>query len=120
MKSAMFVLLAAAATTMSVASSLHAQTDPGGKVDVRFDRYYDYDQTTAILKEFASAYPDLVTLQSIGTSLQGRDVWLVTVNAPKTGPHDRKPAMYIDGSIHGNEIQATEVVLNTLSEQEPN
>ena len=36
------------------------------------------------------------------------------VNSPKTGADTSKPAMWIDGNIHGNEIQAGEVVLYTL------
>ncbi|MBY0311951.1 MAG: hypothetical protein K2W85_07775 [Phycisphaerales bacterium] len=102
-----------------VASSggiVHAQPTTPTKVETRFDRYCDYEQTTKMLRDIAGAYPELVTLRSIGKSLQGREVWLVIVNAEKTGPHEHKPAMYIDGSIHGNEIQATEVVLYTLHE----
>ena len=36
------------------------------------------------------------------------------MNGAKTGPDTTKPAMWIDGNIHGNEVQAGEVVLYTL------
>ncbi len=42
---------------------------------------------------------------------RGRDLWCITVNNPKTGPDRDKPAMYVDGNIHGNEIQGAEAAL---------
>ena len=41
-------------------------------------------------------------------------MWLVTLNNPKTGPDTDKPAMWIDGNVHGNEIQAGETVLYSI------
>jgi hypothetical protein len=76
-----------------------------------WDHYYDQDQVTAALKRLAAAYPELTELQSIGRSAEGRDIWQLTITSEKTGPALSKPAMYVDGAIHGNEIQATEVCL---------
>jgi hypothetical protein len=59
------------------------------------------------------AYPNLIKRQSIGKSYEGRDMWLLTISNFKVGDADRKPAMYIDGNIHSNEIQGTEVALYT-------
>jgi len=87
---------------------------PGYAVDLAWNRYYDFEQLEDALRRIADAHPELVELRSIGTSAQGRDMWLAIVNDPATGPHDSKPAMWIDGNIHGNEIQAAEVVLYTL------
>ncbi|MEZ4997432.1 MAG: M14 family zinc carboxypeptidase [Bacteroidales bacterium] len=35
----------------------------------------------------------------------------LTINNPKTGAPFSKPGVYVDGNIHGNEIQAGEVCL---------
>jgi hypothetical protein len=80
-------------------------------VNLRWDRYYDYDQMTDALRTLVSAYPDFLTMESIGESWEGRDLWLVTINNPETGHHSEKPAFYSDANIHGNEIQGTEVTL---------
>jgi hypothetical protein len=88
--------------------------NPDFEVDIAWNRYYDYDQIVGLLKQIEAAHPDLVTLKSLGKSLQGRDVWLAIANNPKTGLDTDKPAMYIDGNIHGNEVQAAEVVLYSL------
>ena len=41
---------------------------------------------TEALHALAPAYPDLLTIESIGKSVAGRDLWLVTINNPATGP----------------------------------
>ncbi len=91
-----------------------AQAEFPSRADLRFDRFYNYEEMGAALKKLADAYPELLSLQSIGKSGQGREMWLVTANHPKTGPARAKAALYIDGNIHGNEIQAGEVALYTL------
>ncbi|HWR99469.1 MAG TPA: M14 family metallopeptidase, partial [Prolixibacteraceae bacterium] len=42
---------------------------------------------------------------------EGRDIYGLTINNPKTGEALSKPGVYVDGNIHGNEIQAGEVCL---------
>jgi hypothetical protein len=83
------------------------------KVEVSWNRYYTYDGVVDIMQKIAKAHPNLARLQSIGKSYQGRDIWLLTISDFKTGDPDRKPAMYIDGNIHSNEIQGTEFSLYT-------
>jgi len=80
----------------------------------RFNQLSDYDEITALLQGYAAAWPDWVKLESIGKSIEGRQMWLVTVNNPKTGPALSKPAMYTDGNIHANEVQGTEAVVYTI------
>ncbi len=104
-------LLGVAGLFTSVAS---AQQQVPSRVDMTWNRYYDYDEVTRIVKDLVAAYPDLLTLESLGKSEQGRDLWLITLNNPKTGDASSKPAMYIDGNVHGNEIQATETVLYSI------
>lgn len=84
------------------------------KVQIAWDRLYNYDEVVKICQELVAAYPDLLKMQSIGKSVQGRDMWLITLNVDKTGPDTAKPAMYIDGNIHGNEVQGTEVILYSI------
>lgn len=59
------------------------------------------------------AYPKLVSLETIGKSHERRDLWLLTVTNHNNKPHRQKPAFWIDGNIHANEIQTTEVALYT-------
>lgn len=84
-----------------------------GKIEVplRFDRYYSYDEVTEALQALNKAFPALTKLESVGKSEEGRDIYALTINNPKTGPELSKPGVYVDGNIHGNEIQAGEVCL---------
>ncbi len=91
-----------------------AQADVPSRVPLAFNHYYTYAELERALKAIGEAYPELVELRSIGKSLQGRDLWVAIVNSSKTGPHTSKPAMWIDGNVHGNEIQAAEAVLYSL------
>jgi len=83
------------------------------KVDVAWNRFYDHAGLGSILARLHEAFPDLTALYSIGKSTEGRDLWCLEVTARKVGDPQRKPGMYIDGNIHGNEVQAGEVVAYT-------
>jgi hypothetical protein len=69
---------------------------------------------TNALESLTAAYPELLTMRSLGKSVGDRDIWLITLNNPETGSDREKTAMFIDGNIHGNEIQAAETVLYSI------
>src|SRR6478609_11156 len=83
------------------------------KVSIAWNRYYNHDGITEICKKIAAAYPDLAKLSSIGKSFQGREMWILTITDFKVGKAEEKPAFYMDGNIHSNEIQGTEMALYT-------
>ena len=79
--------------------------------EVRFDTYYRYADLTRILHAYAAEYPDLVRVESIGTSYEGRDIWLATVTCFATGPAEEKPALWVDGNIHASEVSPSSACL---------
>lgn len=83
------------------------------KVEVSWNRYYTYEGIVDIMQKIAKAHPDLAKLESIGKSYEGKDIYLLTISDMKNGDASRKPAMYIDGNIHSNEIQGAEFSLYT-------
>jgi len=83
-------------------------------VPLRFDRYYTYEEVNEAMRLLNKTYPDLTELELVGKSDEGREMWSITVNNPETGKATEKPAIYVDGNIHGNEIQASEVALYFL------
>lgn len=78
---------------------------------VRFDKFHRYNELTRILKGYTKKYPDLIRLESIGKSHEGRDVWLVTATNFKTGTDTEKPAFWVDGNIHASEVTASAAAL---------
>jgi hypothetical protein len=102
------------ATQVPVAGALAALgSPPNPKVAVAWDRFYDHAGIMEIARRLAAGHPDRIKVGSIGRSTQGRDMVLLTVTNFDTGNPDRKPAMYIDGNIHSNEIQGSEFSLYT-------
>jgi murein tripeptide amidase MpaA len=88
-----------------------APADP--RVPAQWNRYHDYAQSTALLEQLSKTFPDLCRLTSLGRSYGKREMWVLEMTNPKRGAGTEKPAFWIDGGIHANEIQGTEVVLYT-------
>jgi murein tripeptide amidase MpaA len=84
---------------------------------IRFDTFYRYDDLTHHLHAYAEAYPDLVRVESMGKSHEGRDIWVATVTNTATGSDREKPALWVDGNIHATEVSPSTTCLyfiNTL------
>ncbi len=81
------------------------------ELPLRYDRYLDEVEMIEALKALNKAYPQLTQLDEVGKSEEGRPIMCLTLNNRKTGHYLDKPAIYVDGNIHGNEIQAGEVCL---------
>ncbi len=85
------------------------QKSPGGyhgELDfpISWKRYYSYPEWTNIMHDIQKKYPGLSDIQSIGKSRMGRDQFLLTITAKSTGKDTAKPAMWVDGAVHGNEV----------------
>lgn len=80
---------------------------------IDFSEYFLYDTLTAHLHGMASA-SEFATLESLGKSHRGRDIWCMTLTNPRTGTHDSKPAFYIDGHIHAEEVATSHTALYTI------
>jgi len=78
---------------------------------LQFDTYYRYDDLTRTLHAYAEEYPQLVRVESIGKSHEGRDIWLVTVTNSGTGIDRHKPALWVDGNIHASEVSPSSACL---------
>jgi len=82
--------------------------------DIRFNKYHNYEELTEALKYLEKKHSKYLTLESIGKSYEGRDIWVMKINNPDTGEESLKAAMYIDANIHGNEVQGGEICLYTI------
>lgn len=109
-------LLLVIAFTALVPESALAQDGSDAKFTVKldFNRWHDYDELKADLLTLEKAWPKFLKYESLGDSYGGRDVMLMTINNPDTGPELSKAAMYIEANVHGNEIQGSEVSLYTI------
>ncbi len=83
------------------------------RVEASWNLYHDYAAAEELLRELATAHPEFAQLSSLGKTYGGREMWLLSVTDSAAGPAEAKPAFWIDGGIHANEIQAVEVPLYT-------
>ncbi|MBK6495823.1 MAG: peptidase M14 [Gemmatimonadetes bacterium] len=114
---ALLVVVAAPASAQQAPAALGSLAAAGSpkapKVILNWDRFYDHAAIGEIGRRLQAAHPNTCRLSSIGKSFQGREMWLLTVTDFTKGDPDKKPAMYIDGNIHSNEVQGTEFSLYT-------
>ncbi|RTY68984.1 MULTISPECIES: M14 family metallopeptidase [unclassified Flavobacterium] len=83
------------------------------KVKMTWDQYHDYAQVTQLGRDLVKAYPNLVKMESVGKSYEGRDLWVLTISDFDSDKVENKPGFYIDGGIHANEMQGVEVAMYT-------
>jgi len=79
-----------------------------------FSRYYRYEELTDLLNAYVKEHPELCTLESIGTSFEGRDIWMLAITDQATGSHESKPALWCDGNIHATEVSASTAVIKII------
>jgi murein tripeptide amidase MpaA len=72
-----------------------------------FNRYFTNQELEETLNEWISAHPDLISVEVIGKSHEGRSIWLLKVTNQITGADTEKPALWIDANIHATEIAGT-------------
>lgn len=79
--------------------------------EIHFDRYYRYDDLTRLLHAYAAEFPQLVQVQSLGKSYEGREIWLATLTNTASGAAADKPALWVDGNIHASEVSPSSACL---------
>jgi len=113
-----FVALALAALPAAQFDALQAQqqrgSDPPHTLDLTWDRWLDHDEMGERMQLMARTWPKFLTLSSMGDSYGGRELWVMTINNPDTGPELNKAGMYIEADVHGNEVQSSEITLYTI------
>ena len=92
-------------------NGLGAPSDP--KIVEPWNRFHDVDAMVELLQSLERAHPGLAEWVDLGKSYEGRPIVGLAITNEAKGKASEKPAMYIDGNIHGNEVQAGEVVLYT-------
>ena len=80
---------------------------------IQFDHFYTYEEIGAVVRELADAHPALCRAGSIGRTLQGRDIQLLTLTDFDSGEPSERPSYLIHGGIHAHEPASTHGPLYT-------
>ncbi len=70
--------------------------------------YLDHAQLTAQVQAWAEAFPEVCRVESIGTTPEGRELWLLTLGPD---PDRTRPTAWIDGNMHASELAGSSVAL---------
>ena len=71
-------------------------------------KYLDYAELMQQVREWSSKHPDLVRLDTLGKTAEGRDIPVVVIGRD---PGEVRPAVWIDGNMHASELCGSSVAL---------
>jgi len=72
--------------------------------------YYDYEKMTILLQDLESNYSSIMSLDSIGKTYEGRDIWMVKLS-DNVLENEEEPGVLLLGAHHGNERPSYEVLI---------
>ncbi len=81
---------------------------------VEFDHFHTYDELSDTLRAWAEEEPELCSVESIGHSFEGRDIWLATLTNSETGAHLDKPGFLVEANIHSMEWTGCAAALHLI------
>lgn len=72
--------------------------------------YYDYEKMTDLLQELESNHSNIMSLESIGKTYEGRDLWMIKLS-DNVSKIEEEPGVLFLGAHHGNEKPSYEVLI---------
>ena len=72
--------------------------------------YFTYQEMTDLLHNLEDTYPDIMSLESIGVTYEGRDIWMVKLSDNVEETED-EPGVLFMGAHHGNEKPSFEILI---------
>ncbi|MGD8329869.1 MAG: M14 family metallopeptidase [Acidobacteriota bacterium] len=94
--------LAVAATLLTVSGG-HAQSDA----------YLDFAGLTGELRGLVDGSPN-ASMRAIGTSHEGREVWLIEIADPAGAPLDERPGVLVVGNLAGDHVVGSQLALGIV------
>ncbi len=86
-------------------------TPPG--ITAQSAAYLDFDDLTAELRSIVDS-SDRATMRSLGTSHQGREIWLVEITDASGPPLAQRPGVLVVGNLSGDHLVGSSLALETV------
>lgn len=80
-----------------------------------FSSYHNYDEMTKELKRLVSANKGIAKIESIGKTIEKRDLWMVTIANPDGAPVNERPAMFIGANFEGDHLIGSQISLSVIN-----
>ena len=81
--------------------------------DTQWDLYPTYSQYVAKMQSFATDYPNLCSLESIGTTPNGRELYIVKISDNVT-TKEAEPEFFYSSSMHGDELAGYPLMIRLI------
>jgi hypothetical protein len=78
------------------------------------DRYRNFDDMTEALRRVVRAHSDMATMESIGQTLEGRDIWVVEIANRSGTPVDERPGLLLAANFEGDLLVGSELAVHTV------
>ncbi len=75
--------------------------------------YWSHDELGDQLRSLANA-SDRATLTEIGSSMEGREIWMVTVAAPGGAPLESRPGLLVVGNLEGDHLLGSTLAVEAI------
>ncbi|CAL4085605.1 unnamed protein product [Meganyctiphanes norvegica] len=102
----------AKASNKAARAKFFATKDANVKHDMDWTSYHTLDEINGYLDYLATTYPDLCSIENIGTSYEGRTMNMLKISTGGSG----KPGLFIDGGIHAREWIAPATVTYAINQ----
>jgi len=93
---------------------IHAGQSAESGIDGPPAQYHTYATLTSEMQQIAADHPDITRLISLGTSVQGRELWMMKVTRNPDLEEDEPEVEYI-AAMHGDEVVGKEMCVNLLN-----
>jgi hypothetical protein len=88
----------------------HPEVEYEAGETLTWDRFHTVDVMYEWMRRWAEQYPEIMELQEVGRSFEGRPIYQANLTNRATGPHSSKPAAMFDGGHHAGEVTPSESV----------
>jgi murein tripeptide amidase MpaA len=84
------------------------------RINMDSNHYFTNEELQSQLEEWAQSYPNLLRVEHLGHSYEGRPIPLAILTRQDNGVDRKKPAIWVDANIHATEITGTTTALRLL------
>ncbi|XP_070572081.1 carboxypeptidase D-like isoform X2 [Ptychodera flava] len=103
------LVLVFAILTFVILHEVRAMYRTGSAIDTT--KYYDYDELTNLLEQYARDYSHIARLETIGKSVEGREIWAMKLSDKPDDVEPGEPFVKHVGNMHGNEVIGRQVLI---------
>lgn len=75
--------------------------------------YLDFQEFTGELRSLVEP-SSLAAMESLGTTLEGREIWVVTVGDPSGSALDTRPGVLVVGNLEGDHLAGSQIALEAI------